>query len=779
MANEYFAHSAPQDKPHQKPHEYAEHVHAVEQMGIANVQRMLRYAVLAPEKKDRLTKSLQHALRIHDIGKLELRNQSVLSGQTQGKLPYDHVDGGVAVALENEDMLAAWLVRAHHAPGLTSVTDERQLQRRLRPSLKLRGKRHHRDDCSRDCIKAHKALITETDVLQQQLLKTHESTCAHTLGENQTDEPDDALTMRLLLSCLVDADHGDTAAYYSNSDTEQEIERVEPRWKERLHQLKQIVDELQGDDKDRQVLRDELFNQCLTNNSPARITTCAAPVGLGKTTSVIANLLKRAEENKLRRIFIIAPYTNVISQTAKTLRKYLVLDNEDPFALVAEHHHRVDFANAALRQYAQTWKAPIVVTTAVQFFETLANAGPTRLRKLHALPGAAIFVDESHACVPPLLMRQTWYWIKKLADSWSCHWVLASGSLVKFWENDEIVGEANRQTLPSLLSRDFFQQTQQAEYQRVEFMRFNEDKAVTKNELLNAVCSPDMAKGSRLIILNTVKSAAVVAQALQKRLQSDVTRDLPLLERIVLHISTALTPFDRERIIEEVGARQAKDSRWQKQDWYLVATSCVEAGVDLDFDFGFRERCSLTSFLQTAGRINREGLNANSVLYDFALIESDDISAHPAFSDSIDVFNSFWKELIDADTPLDDLSTCALIEEIWRKECTDQSVSNLFKAEEKCNFQKVQQQFKIIDSLTVTAVVNDDIQDKLEKGFYVNHRDIQNSSVQIWSNKIEEYGMTPCDRGTCIYYWNYDYDQNFLGYMSEIERLTRQGAWFI
>ncbi len=778
MTDEYVAHSAPEAKPDQRPHGYAEHVHAVEKTGLAHAQQMLCHAEFAPEKKQQLFTSLQHALRVHDIGKLESGNQAVLSGQAQGKLPYDHVDGGVAVALANEDTLAAWLVRAHHAPGLASVADERGLQKRLCPASLLRGERYHRDDYSRDKIADHKAQITKTDAIQEQLVKAHESACAHILNKHQTDKPDNALTMRLLLSCLVDADHGDTAAYYADSDA-REVKQVEPRWQERLHQLKRKVAELPGADRARKALRDELFNQCLTNRNPGRIITCAAPVGLGKTTSVMANLLRRAEENGLRKIFVIAPYTNVISQTARALRRYLVLDNEDPDAVIAEHHHRVDFTAPALRQYAQTWKAPIVVTTAVQFFETLACANPARLRKLHTLPGAAIFVDESHACMPPALMRQTWFWIKQLADNWSCHWVLASGSLVKFWQSDEIVGANNRKDLPGLLSPDFFAKTQAAERRRTLFGRLNDGKAVTRTELLNAFHSPDTVKGSRLVIMNTVQSAAVIAQALHKQLQPDSSPDLPLSERIVLHISTALTPSDRERIIQELNARQTKGNRWKKQDWYLVATSCVEAGVDLDFDFGFRERCSLTSFLQTAGRINREGLNADSVLYDFTVIASDGILAHPAFGDSIAVFGCYWGKLMAPDVCLDDLSTRALVEEIRRAECKEQFIGKLYKDEEKCNFQQVQKDFKIIRDQTVTAIVDDDLIEALSRGAIIGYRELQKKSVQIWNNKIEQYGLTPCDQKAGVYFWNYGYDPHFLGYMKNLDMMVRHSGWVI
>ena len=778
MSNDYVAHSALKENLRREPHWYVDHVKAVEKIGMDYAQKMLSYATcLTSEQSAQSRMSLQHALRIHDIGKLESGNQAVLRGE-RSQLPYDHVDGGVAVAMKNKDRIAAWLVRAHHAPGLASVALERALTKRLSPDSLLRGKRHQRCDLSKDRITAHQEQIAETDALQDELIYAHETACGHQLTVNQSDVPCDALTMRLLLSCLVDADHGDTAAYYAHSKSILTIDKIEPRWQERLQKLVQCVKNLQGANKERQELRNKLFYQCLHGKNSARITTCAAPVGLGKTTSVMANLICQAQRNGLRRIFVIAPFTNIITQTADILRRYLVLKDEDPFAVVAEHHHRADFSSAELRQYAHTWKAPIVVTTAVQFFETLASASPTRLRKLHELPGSAIFIDEAHACVPPVLMRQSWYWIKQLADQWSCYFVLASGSLVKFWEHKVIVGEESQRHLPSLLKQKFYNKTQLAEKRRVKFARLNQGRAFTKADLLNAVSSPNKPPTSKLIILNTVQSAAVVAQDFQRYLQPNAAQDMPLSERIVLHISTALTPHDRNQIIQELVNRQADGSKWKKRDWYLVATSCVESGVDLDFDFGYRERCSVTSFLQTAGRINREGQNPDSVLYDFALIPSKEILEHPAFSNAIAVFNSYWDKL-QLQTSRDELSTSALVKEIQRAESKVEWIHTLLKNEKRCHFQKVQEQFKIIESQTITAIVDDKLKDALQKNFPVSYREIQRKSVQIWHNKIDSYGLTACDHKSGVYFWNYDYDTYFLGYMKDLGKLIKQSGWVV
>ena len=106
------------------------------------------------------------------------------------------------------------------------------------------------------------------------------------------------------------------------------------------------------------------------------IVSCDAAVGSGKTTAVMAYLLRVAERKKLRHIFVVLPFTNIIQQSVDVYRKALVLAGEDPAEVVAEVHHRAEFQNPESREMSVLWDAPITVTTAVQFFETLAAHKP-------------------------------------------------------------------------------------------------------------------------------------------------------------------------------------------------------------------------------------------------------------------------------------------------------------------------------------------------------------------------------------------------------------------
>ena len=308
----------------------------------------------------------------------------------------------------------------------------------------------------------------------------------------------------------MDADHGDAATHYRN---EAPIALPERRWEERLSALDRYVGGLGGNDTERRGrddIRQRIYDD-LRNRSDVHIRfgACDSPVGTGKTTAVMAHLLRAAklEGRELRHIFVVLPYVNIIKQSVDTYRKALVLPGEDPLRAVAAHHHQADYGSADARQLATLWDCPVTVTTAVQFFETLASNHPARLRKLHELPGSAIFVDEAHAAIPTFLWPLTWLWLRELTEHWGCEVVLGSGSLARFWEQKRIVDPPER--LPEIVSESVRSAAQAAEGQRVRYVRG--PQAMTPEKLVSFVF--DDRPGPRVVVLNTVRSAAVLASA--------------------------------------------------------------------------------------------------------------------------------------------------------------------------------------------------------------------------------------------------------------------------
>jgi CRISPR-associated endonuclease/helicase Cas3 len=558
--------------------------------------------------------------------------------------------------------------------------------------------------------------------------------------------------LRLALSCLVDADHCDTAFFDSGRLPP---DPLEARWGERLDAICRYVRSLPSGEttaeRDRNRRRARFFDACLNTTFDEPMVACEGPVGLGKTTAVAAYLIRRAlrETPNLRRLIIVAPFTNILTQTAARLRKAIVLPGERPDQVIVEHHHRADFQCRKDRELAVLWSAPVVLTTAVSFFETLAACNPAALRKLHALPGSAVFIDEAHAALPTKLWPQNWRWLQELATQWGCRFVFASGSLARFWENGDIICEPVR--LPELLPSTQADDVLPAERDRVRYEQVAEGGVVTVAKLMRHVRD---APGPRLVILNTVQNAAIVAKAMCEA------------GLHVLHLSTALTPRDRDRILKRVVRRLARGDT----NWSLVATSCVESGVDFSFRCAFRERFSTASAIQVGGRVNRHGeydTDGGGMVFDFSLI-GDGITQHPAACVSADVLREFLvSDRLNHEAPAQ-LVTHAMREELNR--IGGLGTDLLLKAEDARNYPAVKKQGRVIDSDTRLVVIDARLKSRLADRRPVSFRLLLRGSVQIWAYKIEQLGLEAVPGREDLYQWNDAYESHFLGYMAGVLR---------
>ena len=711
-----FAHSG--DPARRVPaQDYAAHVGGVVKRASKAADEAGRYASCDGEL---LRKIVPLAAEFHDLGKLDEENQEVLSGKRKArKLPIQHTDAGTAYLLDKLKVVpGAVLVRSHHI-GLPDFIDEQN---------------RNEEDVLRD-----DNIQKRVNLTLPELIKLHETALRTTIGIDESISGvlgDASLFFRIALSCLADGDHSDTAIHYQNQTVNEPNVALRPA--DRLAALDRHVKTLEKDD-DRSRQRSEVYSACRNSDVRANIVSCDSPVGTGKTTAVMAHLLSQAQEQKHRRIIVVLPFTNIITQSVKVYRDALVLPDENPELVVAELHHRADFQDIQSRQFTALWKAPIIVTTAVNFFETLASNTPATLRRLHNLPGSAVFIDESHAALPAKLLPLAWRWIKALANEWGCYWFLASGSLNRFWEIEEF--DKEKPDIPEIMPTELRSRLAQYEKGRITY-QFN-DTCLTAKELVEWVAS---LPGPRIVILNTVQSAAVVASEYERCFQRSS----------VEHLSTALTPSDRDKTLARIKSRLADA---HDKEWTLFATSCVEAGVDFSFKTGVREAASLVSLLQTAGRVNRhDHINAETV-WTIVLKENELLKTNPGMCDSSKVL----LELIlagNAITP--ELCTNALKREIRLAGAFSDSLLN---SEEGLRFPQVEKDFRVIASDTRTVVVDTKMIKKLESHLPVDWRDIQKASVQIWGYRLDALRIPEVLGHRGMYKWSYPYN-DFIGYMA-------------
>jgi len=735
-------------KPGDLSQPYALHVRNVTEGALARLRDTGNKSATEEER-------LRLAALFHDLGKLMDENQAVLSsGKRLDSLPLPHEEASVAALLASgkNNPLPAILAWGHHR-GLPDIPAEAGDDNPLRRKCDL-------------------ALRTRIDRELSALLARHEANGLPGLKCFSSDTSHKQVSLRILLSCLVDADRTDAAEWDFGPAT---VSAPELRAGERLALLEKRIaslnaaaeDDLEAIERNR--LRNSLFHAAENSGNPG-IACLSAPVGSGKTYAVTAHLLSVAQKDELRRIFVVAPFTNLIDQTVRDLREVLTLPGEDPEEVVAACHHRLEFDDPALQRYSSDWRAPIVVTTAVNFFETMAAANATSLRKFHQVPRSGIFVDEAHAAMPVWYWKQAWSWIKVLAKDWGCRFVLGSGTLVRFWEMTALGLKVPECGVPELAPEEVREALRHYEAGRIEVH--------SRSELMGEEDFAEWALGlprPSIFVFNTVNNAARAAFGFREKLGAGQ----------VEHLSTALAPKDRGVTIERVKTRLKNPS---DRDWILCATSCVEAGLDFSFRGGGREAASLASLFQTDGRISRNGeYGRDAKIWNFSLKRmgaENGFSSNPGFEESIKVLERMLK----SGRVSPDLATRAIEEELAQsvgQSSARKLIEGVVKSESAEQYPEVEKLFRLIRTRSLTVIVDPGLLDRLERREWILPREIQQGSVSIFAGEESEVNsqgdsgpvfpkrfkgfLKPLKFGKeqGIFTWSGLYDP-FLGYMAQL-----------
>lgn len=383
-----------------------------------------------------------------------------------------------------------------------------------------------------------------------------------------------AFFIRMLFSCLVDADRLDTEAFMTEGTTKREEasfsgQPVEILY-ERLHQhikgwlANQETDTVNG-------RRSCLLRSCLEQGTlPMGLYGLTIPTGGGKTITSLAFALKHAMHHHLRRVIYVIPYTGIIEQNARIFRDILGKENvlEDHSNVVIEDREELELHQMA----AENWDRPVIVTTNVQFFESLFSASPSRCRKLHRIAESVIIFDEAQMLPAPYL-KPCVRAIAELVRNYRCTALICTATqpaLQKYFPENMKIRE---------LCPDVEEQFRFFRRNRLENVgRMREEELVDRlRQHTQALC-----------ILNGRKRVQRVFEALK--------------EEGTYHLSTLMYPAHRKRMLEEIRDRLKQDLPCR-----LIATSLVEAGVDFDFPAVYREAAGLDSVIQAAGRCNREG----------------------------------------------------------------------------------------------------------------------------------------------------------------------------
>lgn len=546
-----------------------------------NVARLARELIYEDEDSYGLKDLAYNAGLLHDFGKYRPDFQRYIlsaSGANQsGKVPpkAPHAIAGAIEArrLFDDPMIAdtlAYCISGHHC----GLYDHNEMERRLRHG-------------------EHKRWCDACEKL----------TSVEDLGTTDCDdvgEPYDLqMAIRMLFSALVDADRLDTEQYMT-PDLSAERLRIKGNYaslctlRERLRAKTESFSSAPDTPVNRS--RAYFLESCRTHGaeSDPGIYTLSLPTGAGKTISSMAWALEMAIRNHHDRIIYVIPYTSIITQTAMVFREIFGKENilEHHSEVVVEQQGEDDKSNeqmSRLKFLTENWDAPIILTTNVQFFESLFASKPAKCRKVHSIANSVIVMDEVQA-LPEGFLSPILSAIDTLSEAFHCSILCCSATQPVYDEDLNSPDDGSDYYTPLDTRGDLV--PREAKY-FVPFDRVDyhlEPQTVTSQELADRLA----AEHSVLCVVNSRKDAGQVYRAL---------RDLPKVKADeVIHLSRSMCSAHLRRAIETI-----KERMREGEPTKVISTQLIEAGVDLDFPCVWRAHSGLGSIIQAGGRCNREG----------------------------------------------------------------------------------------------------------------------------------------------------------------------------
>jgi len=542
------------------------------------------------------------AAQWHDLGKYSDLFTKRLNGQVSG---LDHWSPGAVATLctfKDKAVGAALAIQGHHIG----------LQEGSRPQI--------RDACNMSKLAnpdTHPFGLTLTESNYVRLIKRFETDGFPVPSAPSTSHYSfDSLLVggmideRMLFSALVDADFIETEAHFEGKADGTKMYRPEgpPLQAGRaFERIKAHLDELRlktTASESVRAMRQHLLVNCLDKATlPPNIFTLTAPTGAGKTLAMLAFALKHALTHpQIRRIIMIVPFLSIIEQTAAVYRELL----EPVFGphYVLEHHSLANVskkkdnareqdseeeAQRTTRLLAENWDAPLVLTTSVQFFESVFANQPGKCRKLHRLANSIIMFDEVQT-LPPAIAVPSCAALSHLVQRYGCTVVFSTATQPAFDHLHDRVGHyAERGWQPQPI-------TEQPQHLFSSVRRVRLNWQINRSRSWESIANELAAEENScsLCIVNLKRHAQKLVACLREQVG----------EEDLFHLSTNMCPAHREKVLTEVRERLVAESQ---QPCRLISTQCIEAGVDVDFPVAWRALGPLDAIAQAAGRCNREG----------------------------------------------------------------------------------------------------------------------------------------------------------------------------
>lgn len=520
---------------------------------------------------------------LHDIGKLSREFQAYIRGECASG--GDHSSAGARVALDSyPDLLGkilAAIIAAHHA-GLADGTDLVRRMEAFKGSVPAGWEAHSGPLPPGVALKPEHPFVQDSGNKDFKIQGFSVS-----------------FLFRMLFSCLVDADFLETERFYTEARGERvlrggHVELVALRDRLRVFMANKRTDAKQTA---LNTLRGEILDHAVARTAlPPGLFTLTVPTGGGKTLTSLSFALEHAVRHGLRRVIYVIPFTSIIEQTAEVFRDALATQDD-----VLEHHASFDWDRAEgarssddegtdgllkLRRAAENWDVPIVVTTAVQFFESLFANRPSRCRKLHNIAGSVVILDEVQT-IPVDLLLPSMAALDELARNYGASIVLCTATQPALRKTDNAIVDSRKRPI----GFDLEDNNELAPEPKRLYTALKRVAVERRPDPIpdDAIAARFREQPQMLCIVNSRRHARDLFAAI---------RDEPG----AAHLTTLMCPRHRRQVLAELRRRLVDGAPVR-----LAATSLIEAGVDIDFPEVWRAAAGLEAIAQAAGRCNREG----------------------------------------------------------------------------------------------------------------------------------------------------------------------------
>ncbi len=656
--------------------------------------------------------------QLHDLGKYS----EAFNHRLHGGPSVDHATAGAKIAVERWGnvlgKLMAFCIAGHHA-GLANGSGEGDNRRTLKQRLALQ----FGED------------IPALDNLWQQEIKLPQNLSAPPLKAD-AHHPffSYAFFTRMLYSCLVDADYLDTEAFYLNLENNAverggypDLNALQRNFNQFINyfrrRIAQAPEQTEAEKRNAALnrLRSEILDHAVEQAAqPQGLFTLTVPTGGGKTFTSMAFALEHAKRHGMRRVIYVIPFTSIIEQNAAEFRKAFGELGEQA---VLEHHSTFDdgkLQNEAtkdkLRLASENWDVPIVVTTAVQFFESLFADRSSRCRKLHNIAGSVIILDEAQM-LPLNLLLPIMQAIKELSQNYRCSVVMCTA------------------TQPAVQAENGF-------YRGFENVREIAPKPTALFDKLRRTTVQHIGKQTDADLLAKLGEHPQMLVIVNNRRHARSLYDQAKHLEGTFHLTTLMCAKHRSQKLDEIRGRLKSGEPCR-----VIATSLIEAGVDVDFPLVMRAEAGLDSVAQAAGRCNREGKRPSENSFVWIFTPEEQWKAPPELAAQAAVMR------LTADSFSDDLlstqAVAAYFAELYQLKSSELDNKKILKMHNDTGqsldfpFQTIADKFRMIESHMQPLIIpfDGEVENLISSLHHADHiggllRKLQLYTVQIPKNAL-------------------------------------------